>query len=479
MINNDDFYFNGFDTEKCTDCGLCFEECSVLNLDNITAKEDIISLINNDYKNSLAFKYCTTCNSCNITCPYDADPYELILENFYIAGQKNGIPSLAKLVFPNKEGNIWSLTKHLMPEDEVKLLEEWKENVYKKQDEIILTGFYSNIMPYVAKTGLYGDLHDKIVGYEGLFGCGGDSYKLGQLKMTYQIGKRVQKFFKDIGVKKVYTFMEAETAMLKEVLPERFGIEFDFEVKPVDSLLYDRIKSGEIVITNKLNKKVTLHDNCCSRYLNSVPQKESREILEQLGCETVEMKHTKKDALCCGWAATIPTLYREKYSLIETFLYLLESLNIRLKEAEETGAEILVTTCHACTIFLAMIKELKNSKIEIYTIQEMIQLGVGEIPLHRHSDRAWDILAISLNLAYKYFTNSQFRENFIPEDVELELSEMPDASEEDINRVKSIRKLLTGKFVQNSVTGKILASTIDGITNHYLKKIDKDKRRKK
>ena len=272
--------------------------------------------------------------------------------------------------------------------------------------------------------------------------------------------------------------MEAEAAMLKEVLPERFGINFDFEVKPVDSLLYEKLKDKSIVITNKINKKVTVHDNCCSRYLNSIPQSETREILNMLGCEIVEMKHTKKDALCCGWAATIPTLYREDYSLIETFLYLLESLNIRLKEAEESGAEILVTTCHACTIFLALIKELKNSKIEIYTIQEMIQLGIGEKPLHRHSERAWDILAISLNLAYKYFTDSNFRKNFRPLDIDPELNDMANASKIDIERTKKIRKFLNGKIIRNKATRKLLSSLIDIITKYYIKKIEKDKRRR-
>ncbi len=452
--------FNGFQYDRCVYCGDCFVNCPVLNLNIDTAIEEIMKLIRHEYKDSLVFSHCTTCNVCNLFCPEDALPYELVLENFNLAAEEKELPFLAKLVFPDEKHNMWSLMKHLITDREKELLKEWKLNLNDKHKEILLAGFYTNLIPYIADTAIYGELSHHIVGYEGLFGSGGDMYKLGLLKKTYQVGLRLKKHLEEIGVKKVYALMEPEAAMIKEVYPERFGIKFNLEVDTVDNLLLQKIKSGELQLKRKLNMKVTLHDNCCSRYMNLEPQRISREIVELTGNTLIEMPRSRERALCCGWAATIPTLYREKFSVTETLFYLLYSLYVRIREAEKLEVEALVTSCHACTIFLALMAELMNSPLKIYHVQELVQMAAGEEPPNLHRERAWDLLAIVLNLVIEWIKAPSKEKYFHPIDTPPFGTIEVEADSKEIERTIKIRDFLKKNFYEKENARELLSSTI-------------------
>ncbi len=448
--------FNGFKYDRCLYCGECFANCPVVNLSIDTAIEEIMKLIRHDVENSIIFSRCTTCNVCNLYCPEDALPYELVLENFNLIAERRGLPFLARLVFPDEPHNMWSLMKHLLPEDEKNLIKKWKINLNNSHETAILAGFYTNLIPYIADTELLGNLRDHIIGYEGLFGSGGDMYKLGLLKKTYQVGLRMKYHLENIGVKKLYTMMEPEAAMLKEVYPQRFGIKFDIEIDTVDNLLLQKIKSGEIKIKKPLNMRVTLHDNCCSRYFNLKPQEISREIIKLTGNTLVEMKHSREKALCCGWAATIPTLYRKKFSIKETLFYLLYSLYVRIKEAEESGADALVTSCHACTIFLTLMAELLNSNLKILHIQELVRLASGEDYRSRINERVWDLLAIVINLVVEWIRSPSGEKYFFSKETPPFGTIEIDASENEIKRTKlvrsSIEKLRKNNLFRNQLS---------------------------
>ena len=461
--------FSGFSYEKCIYCGDCFVNCPVLNLSTDSAIKEILTLVQHETEKSLVFSYCTTCSACNLFCPVDASPYELILENFNDRAEEKGLPFLAKLVFPDEEHNMWSMMKHLISDREKNLLKEWKENLNGEHETLILAGFYTNLIPYIADTEILGELKEHIAGYEGLFGSAGDMYKLGLLRKSYEAGSRMKYHLEKMKVKKVYAMMEPEAAMLKEVLPRRFGINYNFEIDTVDNLLYTWVKEGKIKLKRKLGLKVTVHDNCCSRYFSSYPQKLSREIVRITGCENYEMKHSRDKALCCGWAATIPTMYEKKFKISHTLFYLLYSLYVRLKEAEELKVDAIVTSCHACTLFLALIAELVDSPLKIYHIQELIQMAAGEDPPNLHGERAWDLLAIAVNLTVEWLkaptTEKFFKPKETPPSGEIEVA----ASQEEIERTKKIRKTLE-KIRKSTVARRNLAKIVRRTLDYYGKR---------
>jgi len=456
--------FRFFRDDLCDRCGICFEQCPVLELPENDAKREIDTLIHGDTGNSLVLQQCVTCNACDFVCPQQANPYGLILENHNKEGRTKGLPYIAKFIFPNEPENMWTATRVLMNKDELSLVHSWEENLKSPRKEVLLTGFYNNLMPYIAHTSLLDDLKPAIVGSDSMFGIGEDAYRIGFLEEAARLGRLAKEKFSKIGVEKMYCFMVVEASMFTDVLPKKFDIDFDFEVDLIDNWILDRLKNGKIPVKKRLNMNVTVHDNCCGRYMDGVLQNTTREIAERTGCRIVEMPHIRENALCCGWAGTVPTLFGPTSgNPFHTLVNLLQSLYLRLQEAEATGAEAMVVPCPGCCVFLSLIKVLTNSPMEIYLPVELAQLSSGETPVHKHEQRAWDILAVTTNLVLKWPFSPK---RFFPRPVDIE-GPLPKATRGDTLRIKLIGLLFQSMAVQNRFSRALIASGLKALINRY------------
>jgi heterodisulfide reductase subunit D len=84
--------------------------------------------------------------------------------------------------------------------------------------------------------------------------------------------------------------------------------------------------------------KVTYHDPCrLGRHLGVYDA--PRQVIEALGLELVEMEHSGKNALCCGTSCWTNCGAVNKQIQVD-----------RLREAQATSAELLVTACPKCQI---------------------------------------------------------------------------------------------------------------------------------
>jgi Fe-S oxidoreductase len=462
MSSKSDFRF--FKEDLCDRCGICFERCPVLELPEDEAKREVATLIRGDTDESLALQRCVTCNICDFVCPQHASPYGLILERYSEAGKKQGLPHMAKFIFPNEPENMWTTIRVLMGADELSLLRSWEDNLEHPRKEVLLTGFYNNLVPFIAQTSLLDELKPAIVGSDSMFGMGEDAYRIGFLEEAERLGNLAKRKFTEMGIEKMYCFMVVEASMFTDVLPKRFGIDFDFEVELLDNWILDRLKGGKIEIKKPLNMKVTVHDNCCGRYMDGILQDITREIMERIGCEVVEMRHNRENALCCGWAGTVPTLFGPTSSNpLHTLLNLLKGLYLRLREAEATGAEALVVPCPGCYSFLSLIKVLTNSKMDVYLPLELVQVATGEIPVHRNEERAWDILAVTTNLVLKWVFSPK---RFFPRPVEIE-KPLPEAGRADAARIRLFGRLYHSVVVQNPVTRSLVALAVKTMIATY------------
>jgi Fe-S oxidoreductase len=462
MNSMNEFHF--FREDLCDRCGLCLERCPVLELPADEAKRELKKLIQGDTDASLVLQRCVTCNACDFVCPRHANPYGLILEHHNRTGRAQGLPSIAKFIFPNEPENMWTTTRVLMGDDELSLLRSWEENLQHPRKEVLLTGFYNNLMPYIAQTSLLDELKPAIAGSDCMFGIGEDAYRIGLLEETERLGRLAKQKFSEMGIEKMYCFMVVEASMFTDVLPKKFGIDFDFDVELLDSWILDRLKNGKIQVKDRLNMKVTVHDNCCGRYMDGILQDTSREIVQRIGCTVVEMQHTRENALCCGWAGTVPTLFGPASSNpFHTLLNLLQSLYLRLQEAEATGADALVVPCPGCCTFLSLIKVLTNSRVDIFLPLELVQLAAGEKPVHRHEERAWDILAVTTNLVLTWPFSPR---RFFPRPVDIG-GPLPEAGRGDAMRIRLFGRLYHSALVQNRVSRGLLAFTVKALMTRY------------
>ena len=122
------------------------------------------------------------------------------------------------------------------------------------------------------------------------------------------------------------------------IITEVFGVELD--VLHTSELINQLIIEGKLEI-KKLPLKVTYHDPChLGRH--SGLYEEPRNVITKT-CVLVEMNRNRERSRCCGAGAGVKSAFPDTA---------LEVASKRVQDAEETGAEILVTSCSFCILNL-------------------------------------------------------------------------------------------------------------------------------
>ncbi len=378
-----------FRQDRCDRCGLCFHLCPVLGLPINESKTEIQRLIEGSGSKHVLYK-CNTCFSCNIYCPQQANPYQLILENWNRIYKKRGAPPLYRFVCPTEEPNIWQLLNLFLSNQEKKWISKWVTHTPKANEQILLIGNYTHLFPFIigdSKLLKHYTPVSRIDQWEG----GAYLYQGGYLDIVQQIASRCNYDFKKWGVKKVATLLDAVYYIFSKIHPEEMLVNYSQEFINFNELMLEEIKSGNITLPKKLNLDITVHDNCYSKALGGAYWDTPREILLKCGCNLKEMKHNKGDSLCCGFGAGASW-----FKNISIPFDIISEGTKKFNEAEVTGANALVTYCSGCLYLLWATKELLGYKIDLYHIIEIVRMAMGEtIPYpEAHQTRAWDIIAI-------------------------------------------------------------------------------------
>ncbi len=107
----------------------------------------------------------------------------------------------------------------------------------------------------------------------------------------------------------------------------------------MNQYVLELINEGRLEFEGKFEKSVTYHDPCYLGRHNGIYD-EPRELLNKVsGLNLVEMVACRKNSLCCGGGGGriwMDTPQEERFS------------DIRLRQAEATGAQILATSCPYC-----------------------------------------------------------------------------------------------------------------------------------
>ena len=376
-----------FDADSCTRCGECFHKCPELRLPLEIAKDEIERLIHGkESKHVLA--HCTTCFSCNLLCPHDCKPYQLILERWNDRYRSRGAPPINRLVCPSLNNNVWHLLTVFLTPKEASWTQRWMSQTPK--DTILLVGNYIHLLPFVV-----GDsrLLDRFTPVDLLdhWECGAYLYQLGFLDVAKRVAEKCRQDFAGWDIKTVVPLLDAVHWMLTDVHPNEMKVEHGIEVVNFNEWLLEHLQSREIELAKPVALTVTVHDNCYSKAGDGQYWDTPREILKQVGCEITEMRHVRRDSLCCGFGAGA-----SGESSVRTVFDMLDVASRKLREAEETGADALVSYCGGCMYLLWVARELFDHKMDLYHMVEIVRIAMGERLEYPelHVKRAWDIIAI-------------------------------------------------------------------------------------
>ena len=394
---------SAFREDLCNLCGECFHQCPVLKLPIEDARKEIKNLIEGKDSKYVLWK-CNTCFSCNLYCPQNANPYQLILERWNDLYKKRGAPSIGRFLCPTEQNNMWQLLNLFLSNQERRWIYKWMNYMPNPNDKILLVGNYTHLFPFIiggSKLLEFFKPIDKLDQWEG----GAYFYQGGYLDVVQKIAQRCKQDFDRWGTKNVVTMLDAVEYIFKKVHPNEMGVNYSNKFSNFNQWLLDNILSGKLKVENQLNLIVTVHDNCYSKTSGAEYWEIPREIIRKCGCHIIEMKHNRKDSLCCGFGSAAS--WKKKISII--FDIVSEGIK-KFKEAEKTGAKALISYCGGCIYLLWATRELKRSKMDIFHVIEIVRMAMGEKLNYPqdHIKRAWDIIAI---ISYSLLL-SVFKKNF-------------------------------------------------------------------
>jgi Fe-S oxidoreductase/nitrate reductase gamma subunit len=122
------------------------------------------------------------------------------------------------------------------------------------------------------------------------------------------------------------------------------GEQVVFQARHYSQVLNELVTEGSIRFEKPLHKKVTYHDPCYLGRYNRIFDA-PREVIRAIpGIELVEMAHNRANSLCCGGGGG--RVWQEDLDAE------VKMSEIRIREAEAAGAEIVITACPLCLIML-------------------------------------------------------------------------------------------------------------------------------
>lgn len=366
-------YLTGGMISLCYQCGVCTATCpwglvlkEPLSVRNLIRKAQVGLLENNE-----AIWLCTTCADCQSLCPRGVDISEVFRSLRYLEWEQQkpikGLPSLMWSLYWN--GNPW-----LQPPSQrtawAKGLDipEFDPDVHEILLYVGCTSSYDRRAQKIAialvslfqKAGIqFGYLKDNEPC------CGESAFSLGHKPYFEEIATHTLEFFQKKGVKEVITISPHCYDVIKNHYPQPNS---SFQPLHYTQYLAQLMESGRLEFTLPLNAKLTFQDPC---YLGRVNNEYTapRHILNAVpGIELVEMVQSREEALCCGGGGGrmwLETPAGERFS------------DLRVEQANETGANILVTACPFCIVCLE--DSLKLAKIEGLRVMDVAEILVSAL----------------------------------------------------------------------------------------------------
>jgi Fe-S oxidoreductase len=329
----------------CFQCGLCDTVCPWNKVRNFSmrklVREAAFGLTEIEGEDLWR---CTTCGTCPAQCPRGVKQIDVAVALRRVATEYEIFPASVKSARTARaslisEGNP-------LQGDRKKRADWAKDQSVKTYTEgmeaLYFVGCYLSYDPRMKKvaTATANILNKAGVDF-GILGsqencCGESIRKIGSEEVFKRLARENIKTFIDNGVKKVIVSSPHCYHTFKNEYPE-FMV--NFEVVHMSQYLLELIEAGRLELTGEYDKKVTYHDPCYLGRHNNVYD-EPRNLLNKItGLDLVEMEMSRKNSLCCGGGGGriwMDTPQEERFS------------DIRLKQAKESGAQVLTTSCPYC-----------------------------------------------------------------------------------------------------------------------------------
>ncbi len=192
--------------------------------------------------------------------------------------------------------------------------------------------------------------------------CASTLLRMGEREIGLDIAKDNIRTFNDTGVTTIVTSCSGCFKTISQDYPEIS--ELNPEVLHTVQFLERLIKEGRLELKNPVNMKVTYHDPCHLGKHNEVVEAPRTVLKAVPGLELVEMKRHGVDSWCCGAGGGVRTAFLD---------WATESAAERVREAESTGVNTIVSACPFCYQNIDTAIKSIGSKMKMVDIVEVVE----------------------------------------------------------------------------------------------------------
>jgi len=363
------------DLFACIQCGKCTGGCPMAIKTRLNPRILIYRLLVSENGFDLEGREelwdCTTCSTCSGRCPKQVNPMEMMValrSHFVERGRvhpnvKTALESTFRygnpLTMPREERAAW------VGDLPVKSYEEGSEYLYFVGCTPSYDPRVQQVARSLARLFARAEVNFGILG-EGESCCGSEVRRLGEAGLFEMIVEENQELFKSVGVNKMVTTSPHCFNVFKNDYPKN-GVQVEHYTQLLSALLGKNGggASGHLSFTGGLQAAVTYHDPCYLGKHNQIFD-EPRKVLQSIpGLRLVEMDRSREKSLCCEGGGGRMWLEGTNPGT--------RLAQMRVKEALDTGAEILATACPFCLLTLEeAVKHLNaEDKIRVMDIAEI------------------------------------------------------------------------------------------------------------
>ena len=375
--------------DACMRCGRCVQACPSNGAGEPLAPRDFVQarrlslwqhhspvgdlrFLNPDRQiESRAAWYCTTCAACMEICPVYGAPFKVISKKRALMVEEGkDVPDLMNQTLErlfNYE-NPWVASKR-------------ERAAWAKDLEIPVLKADGKVSPLCYFVGCTTSFDARAQGIAkaftgilkkagtrfGILGdkepcCGDIALVTGETGLFQEKRENALELFDRMGIREVVTSSPHCFHSFFHEYPGR-----PFGVRHYTQVLRELIAAKRLTFKNTETLTVTYHDPC---YLGRHNRffKEPREIIRAIpGTKLVEMAHHGADSLCCGGGGGRMWQGEELHGEARMS-------EIRMKEAQATGAEVLVTACPLCLIMLEDASKTLglDAKMKVMDLNELV-----------------------------------------------------------------------------------------------------------
>jgi heterodisulfide reductase subunit D len=354
-------------------CGFCKIGCvtnPILGIESLTARGRnavVLSLLDGlvGVSQGLADRFflCTTCGFCKERCPLKVDSVKIV-ENLRAGLVEKGFTRPEHDVFTKRIETVHN--PYGEPHEERMKWLPPEVKVAEKTDIAYFIGCTTAYRrPEIAEATvriLNAAGVDFITLHPEEWCCGSPALRVGRRDLFLESARHNVEAIRRAGVTRVVTSCAGCYRALSQDYPIFVG-EIPFKVVHTSELMAELIKEGRLKLLKEVPETVTYHDPChLGRHAGIYEQ--PREVLKAIpAIKIVEMSKNRENALCCGAGGGVKAGFPD---------FAMQAAMRRLEEAQDVGAESIVSACPFCAHNLKDAIRESGSQLKFYDLTELI-----------------------------------------------------------------------------------------------------------